>query len=183
MTDDARAESASAGAVGRRRRALIGLGGNIGDPPAVMAAALRRIDARADTDVVVVSRLYRTPPWGVTDQPFFYNACAALDTTLSPHGLLDLCLATEQAFKRERRERWGPRTLDLDVLDYEDVPVSDDALTLPHPRIADRAFVLIPLAEIVPRFRMAGGETIEARITALDGSGIEPESRDGDWWR
>ena len=164
------------------RPALIGLGGNIGDPPRTMAAALQMIDGRDDTAVTAVSRLYRTPPWGVTDQPYFYNACAAVETQLLPRALLDLCLATERHFKRERRERWGPRTLDLDVLDYDGETVQDDALTLPHPRIATRAFVLIPLREIAPAFR-TGGETIEERIAVLDATGIEPESADGQWWR
>ena len=164
------------------RPALIGLGGNIGDPPATMAAALRLIDGRDDTNVTAVSRLYRTPPWGVTDQPHFYNACAAVETELAPRALLDLCLKVERHFKRERRERWGPRTLDLDVLDYAGEAFHDEALTLPHPRIAERAFVLIPLAEIAPGFSTAG-ETIEARIAALDGAEIEAESVDGDWWR
>ena len=165
------------------RPALIGLGGNISDPPQTMAAALRMIDGREDTAVTAVSRLYRTPPWGITDQPYFYNACAAVGTRLSPRALLDLCLATERHFKRERRERWGPRTLDLDVLDYDGEVVEDEALTLPHPRIAHRAFVLIPLCEIAPGFQVPGGETIEARIAVLDGTGIEPESSDGRWWR
>ncbi len=164
------------------RPALIGLGGNIGDPPQTMAAALRLIDGRDDTSVKAVSRLYRTPPWGVTDQPYFYNACAAVDTQLSPRALLDLCLATERHFKRERRERWGPRTLDLDVLDYDSETFHDEALTLPHPRIADRAFVLIPLREIAPNFS-TGGKTIGDRIAALDRTGIELESEDGVWWR
>ena len=164
------------------RSALIGLGGNIGDPPRTMAAALQLIDGRRDTQVTAVSRLYRTPPWGVTDQPHFYNACAAVETQLSPRALLEVCLGIERHFKRERRERWGPRTLDLDVLDHAGETFHDEALTLPHPRIAERAFVLIPLVEIAPDFQM-GGETIGERIAGLDGTGIEPESADGAWWR
>ena len=105
-----------------RHTAYLGIGGNIGDPPKTMAAALRLIDSRDDTKVAAVSRLYRTPPWGVTDQPYFYNACARVETELSPRDLLELCLSSERAFKRERRERWGPRTLDLDVLDYGGEP-------------------------------------------------------------
>lgn len=164
------------------RRAYLGIGGNIGDPPTTMAAALRLIDGRADTRVAKVSRLYRTPPWGLTDQPFFYNACAAIETTLGPRALLDVCLATERAFKRERRERWGPRTLDLDILDYDGQPFHDEVLTLPHPRVGERAFVLVPLAEIAPDLRI-GGEAITARVATLDAAGIEPESPDGLWWR
>ncbi|WP_210292035.1 2-amino-4-hydroxy-6-hydroxymethyldihydropteridine diphosphokinase [Aurantimonas endophytica] len=162
--------------------ACLGLGGNIGDPQATMAAALRLIDGRADCDVVSASRLYRTPPWGKTDQPWFFNACATVATTLSPRDLLELCLETERSFKRERRERWGPRTLDLDVLDYGERPYEDDALILPHPRVTDRAFVLIPLAEIAPTLRIAG-RTVTEWAAAADPEGIEPASVDGEWWR
>ncbi|MCP3054687.1 2-amino-4-hydroxy-6-hydroxymethyldihydropteridine diphosphokinase [Aurantimonas sp. LRZ36] len=147
-----------------------------------MAAALRLIDARADTRVVVVSRLYRTPPWGKTDQPFFFNACAAIETTLGPREVLDLCLETERAFKRERRERWGPRTLDLDVLDYDGMPYEDAALTLPHPRVSERAFVIVPLADIAPDLRF-GECTVTEWVARVDRDGIEPASEDGAWWR
>lgn len=164
-----------------RRRTLIGLGGNVGDPVANMRAALAAIDARPDTDVVAVSRLYRTPPWGVTDQPFFYNACAAVETVLSAHALLDLCLETERSLKRERRERWGPRTIDLDVLDHGGETIADERLTLPHPRIGERAFVLVPLQEIAPGF-VVDGVPIEERLLKLDRAGIEPASEDGNWW-
>ncbi|MEF2550622.1 2-amino-4-hydroxy-6-hydroxymethyldihydropteridine diphosphokinase [Aurantimonas sp. A2-1-M11] len=165
-----------------RARAYLGLGGNIGDPAANMAAALRRIDARDDTAVAAVSRLYRTPPWGKTDQPDFVNACAAVDTTLSPPELLALCLATERAFKRERRERWGPRTLDLDVLDYAGMPHADETLTLPHPRVTERAFVLVPLGDIAPELTF-DGRSVADWIAAADPEGITPASADGQWWR
>lgn len=163
-------------------KAILGLGGNIGDPAKTMAAALRLIDARDDTRVVAVSRLYRTPPWGKTDQPFFVNACAAIETTLGPRAVLDMCLETEQAFKRERRERWGPRTLDLDVLDYAGSAYEDKALTLPHPRVSERAFVLIPLADIAPDLRF-GERTVAEWAERVDREGIEPASEDGEWWR
>ncbi|MCW7544443.1 2-amino-4-hydroxy-6-hydroxymethyldihydropteridine diphosphokinase [Aurantimonas litoralis] len=163
-------------------RAYLGLGGNIGDPAAKMAAALRRLDGRDDTTVVAVSRLYRTPPWGKTDQPDFVNACAAVETDLAPRDLLELCLATERLFGRERRERWGPRTLDLDVLDYAASPYEDDALILPHPRVTERAFVLVPLADIAPDLAF-GGRTVADWIAAIDPEGIKPASADGEWWR
>jgi 2-amino-4-hydroxy-6-hydroxymethyldihydropteridine diphosphokinase len=162
--------------------ACLGLGGNIGEPAEAMAAALRLIDERKDCEVVAVSRLYRTPPWGNNDQPWFFNACAAVATTLSPRDLLALCLATERAFKRERRERWGPRTLDLDVLDYAGTPHADEALVLPHPRATERTFVLIPLAEIAPALRI-GERTVSEWAAAADPQGIEPASVDGEWWR
>lgn len=165
-----------------RFRALIGLGGNVGDPRANMRLALLAIDARPDTDVVAVSRLFRTPPWGLTDQPFFFNACAAVETTLSAHALLDLCLETERSLKRERRERWGPRIIDLDVLDHAGASISDERLTLPHPRIGERAFVLVPLAEVAPDFQV-GGLPVAEWLAGLDRAGIEPASEDGSWWR
>lgn len=163
-------------------RAHLGLGGNIGDPEGNMRAALKALDARDDMRVVAVSRLYHTPPWGKTDQPYFFNACAAVETGLGPRALLDLCLATERGLKRERAERWGPRTIDLDVLDYAGRAYEDDALTLPHPRMGQRAFVLVPLAEIAPGMTV-DGQSIEEVIVGLDTAGINPASVDGEWWR
>ncbi|MCB8837468.1 2-amino-4-hydroxy-6-hydroxymethyldihydropteridine diphosphokinase [Aurantimonas sp. VKM B-3413] len=162
--------------------AYLGLGGNLGDPVATMAAALRTIDAREDTSVSAVSRVFRTPPWGNTDQPVFVNACARVRTSLGPRDLLALCLDTERAFKRERRERWGPRTLDLDVLDYDGRAYRDDDLILPHPRIAERGFVLVPLAEIAPDL-VIGGKSVADLLAAVDRAGIEPVSEDGGWWQ
>ena len=163
-------------------RAYLGLGGNLGDPQAAMAAALRSIDARDDCRVVAVSRLFRTPPWGKTDQPDFLNACAAIETDLSPRPLLALCLETEQRFKRVRQERWGPRTLDIDVLDHGGKSYADDHLLLPHPRIAERAFVLVPLCDIAPELMIAGesAATLAERFAAEP---IVPASLDGEWWQ
>lgn len=104
------------------RVATLGLGGNLGDPRKAMAEALRALDAREDCVVEAVSRLYRTPPWGKTDQAWFFNACAQVKTTLKPEALLDTCLDIERLMKRVRDERWGPRTLDIDVLTYEGWP-------------------------------------------------------------
>ncbi|MCE7030667.1 2-amino-4-hydroxy-6-hydroxymethyldihydropteridine diphosphokinase [Jiella avicenniae] len=163
-------------------KAYLGLGGNLGDPKVAIAAALRTIDARTDCTVVAVSRLFRTPPWGKTDQPDFLNACAAVETELSARRLLDLCLQTEREFKRERAERWGPRTLDIDVLDFGGTTHGDEALTLPHPRIAERAFVLVPLADIAPDLAI-GGRRVAERVDALDQGVIVPVTQDGGWWR
>ena len=165
----------------RRARAALGLGGNVGDVPASMASALKSLDARPDLSVAKVSRLYRTPPWGKLDQPDFVNACALVDTSLAPHALLDLCLQTERAHLRERRERWGPRTLDIDLLDYGGEAISDERLTLPHPRAGERAFVLVPLAEIAPDLSLGGCPVGDPALT-LDPDGIEPMSLDGTWW-
>lgn len=130
------------------RRAYIGLGSNIGDKRAMIATALDLLRATPGIAVAARSRDYRTPPWGDTDQDWFVNACAALDTTLSPHDLLAACLAVEARMGRERTRRWGPRVIDVDLLDYDRQAIVTDTLTLPHPRIAERAFVLTPLAEI-----------------------------------
>jgi len=162
--------------------AFLGLGGNIGDPAAAMGAALRAVDADPSGSVVSVSSLYRTPPWGKTDQPAFLNAVARIETTLSPQDLLSLCLTEERLLKRVRRERWGPRTIDIDILLYGDRTIDEDGLTVPHPRLAERAFVLVPLAEIAPTMEI-GGRKIDALLRELDGSGIERVTNDGNWWR
>lgn len=162
--------------------AYLGLGGNIGDPIASMADALHRLDDHPDCAVGAVSRLYRTPPWGKTDQDWFFNAAAAIETSLSPHQLLDLCLDIERAMKRIRLERWGPRTLDMDVLAHGDIAIADDRLTLPHPRMKDRAFVLMPLADIAPGL-MLEGRPVSDWLADADKAGIEVADESGDWWK
>ena len=162
--------------------AYLGLGGNVGDPAAAMAEALQRLDAHPDCRVTAVSKLYRTPPWGKTDQDWFFNAAAAVETTLSPHGLLDLCLDIERSMKRVRSERWGPRTLDMDILLFGDVTLADEQLTLPHPRMADRAFVLMPLADVAPHIDVQG-RSIADWLAQADRSGIEIADPERDWWK
>ncbi|WP_312420254.1 2-amino-4-hydroxy-6-hydroxymethyldihydropteridine diphosphokinase [Shinella sp.] len=164
------------------RRATLGLGGNIGDPARAMAEALRALDARADCRVVAVSRLYRTPPWGKTDQDWFFNACALIETTLAPEALLDIGLGIERDMKRERIERWGPRTIDIDILTYEGVEQAGERLELPHPRMTERGFVLMPLADVAPSLDVAG-RPVAAWLEAADVTGIEPASAGPDWWR
>jgi 2-amino-4-hydroxy-6-hydroxymethyldihydropteridine diphosphokinase len=164
-----------------RATAYLGLGGNIGDPVSAMAEALRQIDAHADCSVRAVSRLYRTPPWGKTDQDWFFNAAAAIDTALTPHRLLDLCLEIERSMKRVRLERWGPRTLDMDILAYDGLALADDRLTLPHPRMQDRAFVLMPLADLTPDL-MIGERSVAAWLADADRTGIELADAGTGWW-
>ena len=163
-------------------RAWLGLGGNLGDPAAAMAAALRALDGHAAVSVAAVSSLYRTPPWGVTDQPDFLNAVAAVDTALTARQLLDLCLETERGLKRVRAGRWGPRVIDIDILLYGDEAIDEEGLQVPHPRMAGRAFVLVPLAEIVPDLRISG-KSVAARLAGLDAGGIERLPGGRDWWR
>ncbi len=163
-------------------RAALGFGGNLGDPRQSMADALRILDSRSDCRVAAVSRLYRTPPWGKTDQADFFNACALLDTKLSPKALLELCLEIERGMKRVRIERWGPRTIDIDVLTYGEQTVHEDGLDIPHPRMVERAFVLMPLADIAPDL-MVMGQTITAWLGQADRSGIVVADATQDWWR
>ncbi len=146
-----------------------------------MAAALRRLNGRDDCRVTAVSRLYRTPPWGKTDQSFFFNACAAVETRLEPEALLDVCLSIEREMKRERIERWGPRTLDIDVLTYGDVIQDAPRLELPHPRMTDRGFVLMPLADIAPDLRVRG-RMVSDWLSNAEVTGIEIADDSRDWW-
>ena len=161
-------------------RAFIGLGGNLGDPQAAMREALRLLDASSDVSIAAVSSLYRTPPWGKLDQPDFLNAVVEVATRLEPRALLDLCLATESQLKRVRAERWGPRVIDMDILWFDGRSVDEAGLQLPHPRMAERAFVMVPLAEIAPDLALEAGTA--ARLAgSLDTSGIE-NAVAGDGW-
>ncbi|WVT74970.1 2-amino-4-hydroxy-6-hydroxymethyldihydropteridine diphosphokinase [Sinorhizobium chiapasense] len=164
------------------RVATLGLGGNLGDPRKAMAAALQALDRRTDCVVKAVSRLYRTPPWGKTDQAWFFNACAAVGTTLEPEALLDTCLDIERSMKRVRDERWGPRTLDIDVLTYEGVAQAETRLELPHPRMTDRGFVLMPLADIAADMQVRG-RTVSDWLRGADVTGIEVADGNMTWWR
>lgn len=166
----------------RFRKASLGLGGNIGDPVRAMAQALQALDVRPDCRVTAVSRLYRTPPWGKTDQDWFFNACALVETTLAAEPLLDMCLGIERDMKRERKERWGPRTIDIDVLTYEGVEQSGGRLELPHPRMTGRGFVLMPLADVAPELEVEG-RTVAAWLGQADVAGIEPASAGSEWWK
>jgi 2-amino-4-hydroxy-6-hydroxymethyldihydropteridine diphosphokinase len=163
-------------------RATLGLGGNIGDPVLAMAAALRSLDSRDDCRVLAVSRLYRTPPWGKTDQSFFYNSCALLETRLPPAALLAACLEIERGMKRVRVERWGPRTLDIDILTYGDVVSGETELQIPHPRMTERGFVLLPLADIAAEMPVNGRPVFDWLVGA-DTAGIEIADERRDWWR
>ncbi len=151
--------------------ALIGLGGNLGDVGATFRAALAALEA-GGCRLRAASSIWKTPPWGKTDQPAFLNACIRVETALAPRALLELCLSTETALGRVRSEKWGPRTLDLDVLDVDGRTIDEPGLVLPHPFLAERAFVLLPLAEIVAD-RTIGGRTVAAMAAAVDASGLE----------
>ncbi len=154
--------------------ALIALGGNVGDVRAALAAAIPELCDGSDVRLLARSSDHRTPPWGVEDQPPFVNCAIAVETSLPPHELLARAQRIEAAHGRNRatETRWGPRTLDIDLIDYGGVPLSTPVLTLPHPRALERAFVLLPLAEIVPDRTIAGVRIADA-AAAIDGTGIE----------
>ena len=131
-------------------RAYVALGANLGDAQATLGAAFAALAALPATRLAARSALYRTAPLGVSGQPDYYNAVAALDTTLSARALLDALLAIETGHGRTRAYHQAPRTLDLDLLLYGDALIEADGLSVPHPRMHERAFVLVPLAEIAP---------------------------------
>src|SRR5262249_62181729 len=117
---------------------------------------------------------YRTPPWGVRDQPPFVNVCIAVETDLAPQALLARAQAVERQFgrRREQERRWGPRPLDIDLIAYDDIALATPDLTLPHPRWSERAFVLVPLMEIAPD-RLIAGQRVRDALAQVDTSGIE----------
>ncbi|WP_428522184.1 2-amino-4-hydroxy-6-hydroxymethyldihydropteridine diphosphokinase [Roseibium sp.] len=154
-------------------RCALGLGSNIGDTAAHLKKALEHLDASEGITVVARSSDYRTPPWGPVPQDDYRNICAVVDTTLSPQDLLARCLAIETELGRVRDVRWGPRIIDIDVLIYGTRTVNEPDLELPHPRMGDRAFVLIPLAEIWPDAPLADGQTAaDALTTCPDQDGV-----------
>ena len=151
--------------------AYVALGSNLGDRHAHLDAACAALDALPDTRVTARSARYETAPVGPAGQQDYLNATVALSTTLSPHALLDACLAIEQTRGRVRRERWGSRTLDLDVLLHGDLALRDERLTLPHPFMLERAFVLAPLCDLAPDLILEG-RTLAQHLSRLDLSGI-----------
>lgn len=154
--------------------ALIGLGGNIGDARATLDRAVFLLCDGVDIRLIARSSDYQTAPWGVSDQPPFINLCLRVETALSPHDLLRRALAVEKRLGRDRAAgtRWGPRAVDIDILAYDDVAVDDPDLRLPHPFLAERAFVLIPLAEIAPD-RVIAGRTVRDLAARVDAAGVE----------
>ncbi|MEL0539338.1 2-amino-4-hydroxy-6-hydroxymethyldihydropteridine diphosphokinase [Staphylococcus debuckii] len=131
-------------------KVYLGLGSNVGDREQQLNEALRLLDAQPGIQVTQVSSLFETAPVGYVDQPDFLNLCAEIETNLTPLEVLDCGLKIEQQLHRVRKERWGPRTLDIDILLYGNEIIENQALSVPHPRMAERAFVLVPLQEIAP---------------------------------
>ena len=154
--------------------ALIALGGNVGDVRATFKKAIANICGMTQAALLARSSDYSTPPWGDQQQADFINACIEIETSLDPHALLFTLQKVEAKFGRERarERRFGPRTLDLDLLAYDDVILQKPELTLPHPRLFERAFVLVPLAEIAPG-RVIAGRSVASALAELSTEGIE----------
>jgi len=155
-------------------RAYVALGSNLGDSRQQLLDATAALANLPHTRVLARSRFYRTPPWGVRDQPDFLNAVVALETPLPPHALLQALLEIERVAGRQRGGlRWGPRTLDLDLLHVDGYAISDETLTLPHPHIAQRAFVLLPLRDVAPELEIPGQGRVDALLRSVDTQGCE----------
>jgi 2-amino-4-hydroxy-6-hydroxymethyldihydropteridine diphosphokinase len=145
-----------------KARVILALGGNVGDKVASLRRALRAIASEPEIELTAVSRFYRTPPWGKTDQEWFVNACALGRTSLEPKALLERVKTLEVELGRAPAERWGPRVIDIDLIAYDELTLKTERLTLPHPELFQRAFVLAPLAEIAPDLVIAGVRVGEA---------------------
>ncbi|GAB3242316.1 2-amino-4-hydroxy-6-hydroxymethyldihydropteridine diphosphokinase [Chitinimonas naiadis] len=152
--------------------AYIGLGANLGDAAGTVRAATAALGELPQTRLLACSSLYRSAPVGYLDQPDFINAVAAIETGLSPHALLDGLLAIEQTHGRERSFRNAPRTLDMDLLLYGEALLHDDRLTVPHPRMIERGFVLLPLLEIAPELMLPGAIPLAALLGQVDQTGL-----------
>ncbi len=157
---------------GFRSTVFVGLGSNMSDPVWQLHSAIREIDEIPEAALVSVSSLYQTAPVGILDQPPFVNAVVKLETTLSPHDLLSRLSAIESAHGRIRAEKNGPRTLDLDILIFNEWRIDEANLTTPHPRMHERAFVLVPLLEIAPEVYIPGKGPARQALAKVDAGGV-----------
>jgi 2-amino-4-hydroxy-6-hydroxymethyldihydropteridine diphosphokinase len=153
--------------------AFVGLGSNLDDPAAQLQRTIAALARLPGTQLRRASRLYRTPPWGLVEQPEFVNAVAELSTTLGARELLAALQALEREAGRARERRWGPRVLDLDLLLYDELQLDEPGLHLPHPHLHERAFVLVPLAEIAPTAPVPGRASVAELLATVDRAGIE----------
>lgn len=154
--------------------AWLALGGNVGDSRIILGRAVTLLCDGKQVRLTARSSDYKTPPWGFKYQPPFINLCIAVETTLSPCDLLARAQEVEQQLGRDRahEKRWGPRTADIDIIAYDNLTIDELGLTLPHPRLFERAFVLMPLAEIAPDL-VIGGKSVRAALAGIDPAGIE----------
>ncbi|MEP7055562.1 MAG: 2-amino-4-hydroxy-6-hydroxymethyldihydropteridine diphosphokinase [Actinomycetota bacterium] len=152
-------------------RAVLSLGSNLGDRVAALNAALAGL-AAADVRIVAVSPMYETEPIGGPEQPDYLNAVAVVETDRSPYDLLEVAQGVEAALGRVRVERWGPRTVDIDIVVYDDLVSDDPRLTLPHALVAERAFVLTPWRDVEPAAALPDGRTVESMLAQLETDGV-----------
>jgi len=155
--------------------AFVGLGGNLGDAVATLRSAIHALAGLPETRLLQASGLYRTPAWGLEQQPDFINGAVMLETQLDSRALLEALLGVERDFGRERAmaPRWGPRMLDLDLLLYGDAVIAEPGLQVPHPHLHERAFALVPLLEIAPDILIPGQGRARDALSSLDISAIE----------
>ena len=163
-----RGSSPATARYGRAVRAYVGLGANLGDRDSTIRRAVTLLGEASGVDVVALSSLRQTAPWGPVEQPAFLNGVAELETELEPRALLEVLLDVERRLGRVRAERWGPRTIDLDLLLHGDAVVDEPGLTLPHPHLHERRFALEPLAELAPDLSIPGKGDVAALLAALD---------------
>ncbi|MFI6209276.1 2-amino-4-hydroxy-6-hydroxymethyldihydropteridine diphosphokinase [Streptomyces sp. NPDC051041] len=158
------------------RPAVISLGSNLGNRLETLQGAVDALEDTPGVRVKAVSPVYETEPWGVEpgSQPSYFNAVVLLKTTLPPSSLLERAHAVEEAFRRVRDERWGPRTLDIDIVAYADVVSDDPRLTLPHPRAHERAFVLAPWHDLEPGALLPGRGAVADLLDAVTREGVTP---------
>lgn len=161
--------------------AALGIGGNLGDTQQNLINVISNLAHQLDVEVLSVSKLYKTPPWGQTDQPAFLNACLLVETSLTARLLLDKCLDIEQKLGRVRAERWGPRQVDIDILYFGDEVIVEEGLEVPHPRMTDRAFVMQPLSDIAPD-KLISGKLVSQWAQELHDEAIEVVLENDDWW-
>lgn len=149
-------------------KSYLALGSNLGDSQAYLQTAIQQLQSETGVIVTKVSSLYRTPPWGKLDQPDFYNCVIEVETTLSAQQLLTACQQIELVLHRQRDEVWGPRTIDIDIAWYNNQAICTTDLIVPHPYLYQRAFVLVPLAEIAPMFTSALMRLPEADVATIE---------------
>ncbi|MBV1941569.1 2-amino-4-hydroxy-6-hydroxymethyldihydropteridine diphosphokinase [Streptomyces sp. BV286] len=160
------------------RRAVLSLGSNLGNRLETLQGAVDALEDTPGVRVKAVSPVYETEPWGVApgSQPSYFNAVIVLRTTLPPSSLLERAHAVEEAFHRVRDERWGPRTIDVDIVAYADVVSDDPTLTLPHPRAHERAFVLAPWHDVDPEAQLPGHGPVAQLLAAVPRDGVAPRT-------
>ncbi len=154
-------------------KVYLGLGSNIGDRLGYLKKAMALIKNFHETELIKISKVYETEPWGYTEQDDYLNLCLEIKTTLSPYKLLTNCQEVEKNLRRERKIKWGPRTIDIDILLYDDLVLEEDDLIIPHPRIQERAFILIPLRDLNNKL-MIKGKKLEEWIEIVGEDGVRP---------